>query len=43
MKYFLTSLRQIASTLDDAEKKRVEKLTFSFENSTAIFHKFENN
>ena len=30
MKYFLTSLGQLASTLDDVEKKRVEKLTIQF-------------
>ena len=30
MKYFLTSLGQLASTLDEVEKKRVEKLTIQF-------------
>ena len=30
MKYFLTSLRKLASTLDKAEKARVEKLTLQF-------------
>ena len=30
MKYFLTSLGQLASTLDDVEKKGVEKLTTQF-------------
>ena len=30
MKYFLTSLGQLASTLDDVEKKGVEKLTIQF-------------
>ena len=30
MKYFLTSLEQLASTLDDVEKKGVEKLTIQF-------------
>ena len=30
MKYFLTSLGQLASTLDNAEKKGVEKLTIQF-------------
>ena len=30
MKYFLTSLGQLAKTLDDVENKRVEKLTLQF-------------
>ena len=30
MKYFLTSSGQLASTLDDVEKKRVEKLNIQF-------------
>ena len=30
MKYFLTSLGQLASTLDDVEKKGIEKLTIQF-------------
>ena len=32
MKYFLTSLGQLASTLDKVEKARVEKLTLQFLN-----------
>ena len=37
MKYFLTSLDKLASTLDDAEKVRVEKLTLQFWNQHCYF------
>ena len=37
MKYFLTSLGQLASTLDKAEKARVEILTFQFLNQHSYF------
>ena len=37
MKYFLTSLAMLASTLDTTEKKRVEKLTIQFLNTHDCF------
>ena len=37
MKYFLTSLGQLASTLDEIEKMQVEKLTFQFLNQHSYF------
>ena len=37
MKYFLTSLGKLASTLDEAEKARVEKLTLPFLNRHSYF------
>ena len=37
MKYFLTSLGKRASTLDDVEKTRVEKLTLQFLNQYSYF------
>ena len=37
MKYFLTSSGQLASTLDDVEKKRVEKLTIQFLKQQSYF------
>ena len=37
MKYFLTSLRKFASTLDDVEKTRVEKLTLQYLNHHSYF------
>ena len=37
MKYFLTSLGKLASTLDEAEKARVEKLTLQFLNRHSYF------
>ena len=37
MKCFLTSLGQLASTLDDVEKKRIEKLTLQFLNQHSYF------
>ena len=37
MKYFSTSLGKLASTLDDDEKTRVEKLTLQFLNQHCYF------
>ena len=37
MKYFLTSLGQLAGTLDEIEKMRVEKLTLQFLNQHSYF------
>ena len=37
MKYFLTSLGQLASTLDEVEKAQVEKLTVQFLNQPRYF------
>ena len=37
MKYFLTILEQLASTLDDVEKARVEKLTLQLLNQHSCF------
>ena len=37
MKYFLTSLGKLASTLDEVEKTRIEKLTFQFLNQHSYF------
>ena len=37
MKSFLTSLGQLASTLDEIEKMQVEKLTFQFLNQHSYF------
>ena len=37
MRYFLTSLGQLASTLDEIEKTRVEKLTLQFLNRHSYF------
>ena len=39
MKYFSTSLGQLASTLDKVEKARVEKLTFQLLNQNIYFSK----
>ena len=43
MKYFLTSSGQLASTLDDVEKKRVEKLTIQFLKQQSYFSQFGDN
>ena len=37
MKYFLTSLGQLASTLDEVEKAQVETLTLQFLNQHSYF------
>ena len=37
VKYFLISLGKLASTLDDVEKTRVEKLTFQFLDQHSYF------
>ena len=37
MKYFLTSLEKVASTLDDVEKVRVEKLALQILNQHSYF------
>ena len=37
MKYFMTSLGKLASTLDEVEKTRIEKLTFQFLNQHSYF------
>ena len=37
IKYFLTNLGKLASTLDDVEKTRVKKLTLQFCNEHSSF------
>ena len=37
IKYFLTSLGQLASTLDEVEKMQVEKLTYQFLDQHSYF------
>ena len=37
MKYYLSSLGSLASTLDDVEKMRIEKLTLQFLNQHDSF------